>query len=44
MDEVAAALGFNEVSNFRHAFRRWAKATPGKFRNIRRPHATAEDS
>ncbi len=44
LDEVAAALGFNEVANFRHAFSRWTKATPGKFMNIHRPHATAEDS
>jgi AraC-like DNA-binding protein len=36
-DEVAAALGFNEAANFRHAFRRWTKAAPAKFRNMRRP-------
>lgn len=42
MDEVAAALGFDEVVNFRRAFRRWTKATPAKFMNIRRPGAAAE--
>jgi len=44
LDEVAAALGFNEVANFRHAFSRWTKATPGKFMNMHGPHTTAEDS
>jgi AraC-like DNA-binding protein len=43
VDEVAAALGFNEAANFRQAFRRWTKATPSKFRNIRPPPAATSD-
>jgi len=35
--EIAAALGFSEVGNFRHAFHRWAGASPNKFRDVRRP-------
>ena len=31
-DDIAAALGFNEVTSFRHAFKRWTGKTPGEFR------------
>ena len=41
IDEVAAALGFSDVANFRHAFHRWTKTTPGQFMSVRRPHPTA---
>jgi AraC-like DNA-binding protein len=34
MDEIAAALGFSEPAAFRHAFRRWTKAAPSRFREL----------
>lgn len=37
IDEVACALGFTEVGNFRRAFRRWTRESPNRFRNIRTP-------
>jgi AraC-like DNA-binding protein len=37
VDEIAAALGFSEVGNFRHAFRRWTGMSPSNFRDIRTP-------
>ncbi|MDF3813316.1 MULTISPECIES: AraC family transcriptional regulator [Rhodopseudomonas] len=33
IDEIAAALGFSEVSTFHRAFRRWTGRTPGEFRH-----------
>jgi AraC-like DNA-binding protein len=30
--DVADSLGFNDEASFRHAFRRWTKTTPGKYR------------
>jgi AraC-like DNA-binding protein len=35
MDEIAATLGFSEPAAFRHAFRRWTKAAPSRFREVR---------
>ncbi|WP_028309906.1 AraC family transcriptional regulator [Derxia gummosa] len=31
-DNIAAALGFSDGANFRHAFRRWTGRTPGEYR------------
>lgn len=30
--DIAYAMGFSEAANFRHAFRRWTKATPDQYR------------
>lgn len=32
LEEIAERLGYGEVSNFIHAFRRWKGVTPGRFR------------
>lgn len=32
IEDIAHSIGFTEVSNFRHAFRRWTKKTPNEFR------------
>jgi AraC-like DNA-binding protein len=32
VDDIASALGFSETANFRHAFRRWKRASPSAFR------------
>ena len=37
LDEIAATLGFSEPAAFRHAFRRWTKATPSRFRDLGSP-------
>jgi AraC-like DNA-binding protein len=34
IEDVSHAMGFSEVTGFRHAFRRWTKATPHHFRAI----------
>jgi AraC-like DNA-binding protein len=34
VEDIAEALGFSDAANFRHAFRRWTKATPHQFRDI----------
>jgi len=31
-EDIAELLGFSDVANFRHAFRRWTGATPAQFR------------
>jgi AraC-like DNA-binding protein len=41
MDEIAATLGFSEPATFRHAFRRWTKAAPSRFRELRPSVSTA---
>ena len=40
-DEIAATLGFSEPAAFRHAFRRWTKAAPSRFRELRPSVPTA---
>ena len=32
-DDIAQSLGFNDTSNFRHAFKGWTGMTPSEFRN-----------
>lgn len=32
IDDIAYALGFSETANFRHAFRRWKRASPRDYR------------
>ncbi len=32
IDDIAHAVGFSETANFRHAFRRWNRASPKEFR------------
>ena len=34
VEDIAEALGFSDGANFRHAFRRWTKASPHEFRGI----------
>ena len=36
-DEIGATLGFSEAAAFRRAFRRWTKAAPGRFRELKPP-------
>ena len=35
LDEIASTLGFSEPAAFRHAFRRWTKASPSRFRDLK---------
>ncbi len=35
-ENIASVLGFSDAANFRHAFRRWTKATPLRFRDLSR--------
>ncbi len=35
-EDIAFALGFSDAANFRHAFRRWTKGAPLKFRGLSR--------
>lgn len=37
LEEIAERLGYGEVSNFIHAFKRWKGVSPGQFR--REAHA-----
>ena len=32
LDSVAAALGYSDLANFSHAFKRWTGSAPGEFR------------
>jgi AraC-like DNA-binding protein len=34
VEDIASTLGFSDAANFRHAFRRWTKASPHEFRGI----------
>jgi AraC-like DNA-binding protein len=34
-EDIAARLGYSEVSNFLHAFKRWKGQTPGQYRQTR---------
>jgi AraC-like DNA-binding protein len=34
VEDIATALAFSDAANFRHAFRRWTKASPQQFRGI----------
>ena len=36
LEDIASSLGFRDATNFRHAFRRWTKKTPGEFRRTSR--------
>ena len=36
VEDIASGLGFRDATNFRHAFRRWTKKTPGEFRRASR--------
>ncbi|MGX8847036.1 helix-turn-helix transcriptional regulator, partial [Pseudomonas aeruginosa] len=36
LEEIAERLGYGEVSNFIHAFRRWKGMTPRQYRQRRR--------
>ena len=36
VEDIAEAVGFSDVANFRHAFRRWTNATPQEFRSASR--------
>jgi AraC-like DNA-binding protein len=40
LEEIASTLGFSEPAAFRHAFRRWTKAAPSRFRDLP-PHAAS---
>jgi AraC-like DNA-binding protein len=31
-EDIAAALGFSDATNFRHAFKKWSGKTPGEYR------------
>lgn len=33
IEDIAYSLGFSDAANFRHAFQRWTKATPGRYRD-----------
>ncbi|MOA54005.1 transcriptional activator FtrA [compost metagenome] len=35
LEEIADRLGYGEVSNFLHAFKRWRGMTPGRYRRER---------
>ena len=35
LEEISDRLGFSELSNFNHAFRRWTGQTPARFRRAR---------
>jgi AraC-like DNA-binding protein len=37
LEQVAARLGYSDVSNFTRAFRRWTDATPAQYRRSGRP-------
>lgn len=41
MDEIAAALGFHDVSTFYRAFRRWTDSTPAAYRMRRQRNTRA---
>lgn len=46
-EDIAAALGFSDAANFRHAFKRWAGRTPGQWRGAQRsaqPQRRADDN
>ncbi len=33
VEDIAAALGFSDAANFRHAFKKWTGRTPGEYRS-----------
>ena len=35
LTEISERLGFSEIANFNHAFRRWTGQSPGRFRRER---------
>ena len=34
IEDIAAALGFSDAANFRHAFKKWTGKTPGEYRSM----------
>lgn len=34
VEQISSLVGFSEAANFRHAFRRWTKTAPARFRGI----------
>ena len=34
-DDIAETLGFSDVANFRHAFKKWMGMSPAAFRSLR---------
>jgi len=34
LDTISASLGYSDLSNFSHAFKRWTGIAPGKFRRV----------
>jgi AraC-like DNA-binding protein len=42
IDDIAYALGFSETANFRHAFRRWKRASPRELRRTLREPDSAQ--
>ncbi len=43
LDEISDRLGFSELSNFNHAFRRWTGQTPARFRRGRGEDSVASN-
>lgn len=39
-DDIAAALGFSDVANFRRAFKRWTGMTLGEYRRVKLPEGS----
>lgn len=40
MESIALELGYNDVANFYHAFKRWTRCTPGSYREKTSPGST----
>ncbi len=44
IDDIAFALGFSETGSFRHAFQRWNRASPRKFRQTLQDQQTKAET